>query len=162
MTKEIWETTTKGRVWVEIGADAQSGRRKQATAGGRVGARLRIDSDDRLLAQEGIVHAENDPFTNGLLIRVDADQQADESTRSDSALSDEDLLKVFKLTPAKFQTRVAKFSETTLRRMSDVAEVLDASASQIRYLKELIEERHAVGGDTPTYRELKGSPSVPA
>lgn len=154
--EEIWETTVTGRVWVETTNDR--GQPRAMSVGGRAGARLRISAEDREIAQERIINRELDPFTNGSLIRVDSDQQSDERTKSTDALNTEQLVEVFAKTGKAFQAKVDGFNELTVRRLLDMAEDVDATNSQINYLKKSIEERWPVGGDTPTYREMQGDP----
>lgn len=152
--EEIWETTTEGTVWVATTDDR--GRTKDVSVGGKVGARLRIKTEDREIVQDAILEDGSDPFTNGLLRRVDADQNADERTRSDQALTTEDLMAIYDKKGNAFQAAVKKLNEFNVRRLREVAEGLDATASQISFLDTYLEENYRGGGDTPTYRELKG------
>lgn len=152
--EEIWETTTPGTVWVTVTDDR--GKEKDISVGGQPGQRLRIKSLDREIVQDRILDDASDPFTNGLLKRVDADQNLDEATASDQALTTEDLEAIFLKTGNAFQAAVRKLNELNVRRLREVAEALDAKASQISFLDEHIEANYRQGGDTPTYRELKG------
>lgn len=154
--EEVWETTTSGRVWVEV--TNERGQPRAVSAGGRTGARLRITVEDRELVQERIINREQDPFVNGMLVRVDADQQADPRTKSPDALNTEQLMKVFSKTGKTFNSMVDSFSEVTVRRMLEMAEDVDATNSQISYLRQVIDDRYHIGGDTPTYREMQGEP----
>ena len=154
--EEIWETTISGRVWVET--TNEKGAPRMVSVGGREGARLRITTEDREIAQERIINRDLDPFVNGSLVRVDADQQNDERTKSVDALSTEQLIQVFSKTGKAFQTKVDGLGELTVRRMMDIAEQVDATNSQINYLRKSIEERWPIGGDTPTYREMQAAP----
>lgn len=154
--EEVWETTTAGRVWVEV--TNERGLPRAISAGGRSGARLRITVEDRELVQERIVTPEHDPFTNGLLVRIDGDQQTNARTKSPDALNTEQLMKVFSKTGKTFQSMVDSFGEVTVRRMLEMAEDVDATNSQISYLRKIIDDRYRVGGDTPTYREMQGEP----
>lgn len=150
--EEIWEITVPGAVWVEVTNDR--GKAVPLKVGGRPGARLRISSEDRQLAQERIVDRQFDPFVNGMLTRVDADQQLDEDTRSDDALTTEDLMKLFAKNGRAFQAAVDKLGEVTVRRMYEMAEDVDATTSQTNYLKEQIETRWPVGGDSEWHRKF--------
>jgi hypothetical protein len=152
--EEIWETLVPGRVWVAVTDDR--GREKAISVGPKVGARLRIKSLDREVAQDAILNDDSDPFTNGLLRRVDADQQDEESTASEQVLTTEQLMDVFGRTGMAFQSAVKKLNELNVRRLREMAEALDAKASQIAFLDTFLEENFRAGGDTPTYRELKG------
>lgn len=153
--EEIWETTTPGTIWVNQVDDR--GREKQVKVGGAIGQRLRIQSMDREVAQGNVMDDLSDPFTNGLLKRVDADQQLDPETASDQALDTEQLVAIFAKKGAAFQTAVAKLNELNVRRMAGMAEAVDASASQITFLKEQV-GLYRQEGDTETYREMKAGP----
>ncbi len=158
--EEIWETTTGGRVWVEV--TNEKGQPRALSAGGRAGARLRITSEDREIAQERILNPDLDPFTNGLLVRIDTDQQGDDRTKSVNALNTEQLVEVFAKTGKKFHDAVDSFNELTVRRLLAIAKDVDATNSQITYLEKAVEERWPIGGDTPTYREMMTSPQSAA
>lgn len=120
--EEIWELQTNGRVWVEVTVDRQRGTTKMRNVQGK-GNRLRIVTEDRKMAQERVREARHDPFTNGMLLRVDADQQAEPDTASPSALSDADLAKIFTYKqPARFLAAVEDLSEISLRRLWALAQ----------------------------------------
>lgn len=152
--EEIWETTIPGRIWVITTDDR--GKEKPISVGPKVGARLRIKSLDREVAQDSILTDDGDPFTNGMLKRVDADQNDNPQTASTQALTTEELSAVYTKSGAAFQAAVRKLNELNVRRLREMAEVLDAKASQISFLDSHIEEHYKRGSDTPTYRELKG------
>lgn len=154
--EEIWETTTPGLIWVTQTDDR--GKEKSVPVGGQPGQRLRIKSLDREVAQDSILNDESDPFTNGLLKRVDADQNLDPATESDQVLDTEELMKVFGKKGTPFETAVKKLNELNVRRLAEMAEAVDASASQISFLKEYVTENFRMEGDTPTYREIKAGP----
>lgn len=156
--EEVWELTVPGTVWVEVTNDR--GKAVPMRVGGRPGARLRIGTEDRIITQERIVDREFDPFVNGMLCRIDADQQVDAKTASVDALTTEDLMKVFSKSGRAFQVAVDKLNQTSVRRMNEMAEDVDATASQIAYLKTSIETRWPIGGDTKVYREIKGLPGA--
>lgn len=153
--EEIWETTTDGTVWVLTTDDR--GKEKAISVGGKPGARLRIKALDREVLQDAILDDESDPFTNGLLKRIDADQNQDPQTASEQALSTEQLAEIFTKSGNAFQSAVKKLNELNVRRMREMAAALDASASQMSFLEEHIEANYRQHGDTPTYRELKGT-----
>lgn len=153
--EEIWELNVPGTVWVEVTNDR--GRPVPLRVGGKQGARLRISTEDRVLNQERVVDPEVDPFTNGMLVRLDADQQQDEKTKSIDALTDSDLVRIFAKNGRAFQASVDKLNQLSVRRMSEMAATVDATSSQVAYLKESIERRWPIGGDTPTYREITGT-----
>ena len=150
--EEIWQTTTDGTVWVQT-TDGRGGSR-EVSVGGRTGAVLRIKTLDREIAQEAIFDIDADPFRNGLLKRVDADQNENENTSTDQAYTTEELLKVFSKSGNAFQSFVNKLNEVNVRRMKDIADSVDATQSQVAYLEKVIEEKYRKHGDTRTYREM--------
>lgn len=152
--EEIWETTTQGTVWVNT--TDERGKEKAVSVGGKPGQRLRVKSLDREIMQDSILEDGSDPFTNGLLKRIDADQNEDPQTASDQALTTEQLMDVFAKTGNAFQSNVKNLNELNVRRLREMAESLDAKASQINFLDEHLETTYRQHGDTPTYRELKG------
>lgn len=155
--EEVWEITTPGRVWLTVTDDR--GRSKSVSVGGtgKPGARIRISTLDREMMQDSLVEDRSDPFVNGMLKRVDGDQNSDERTASDQALTSEELAELFEKKGNAFQSAVKKLNELNVRRLREMAEPLDAAASQIAFLDSHIEEHYRAGGDTPTYRELKGA-----
>lgn len=153
--EEIWETTTPGTVWVQVTDDR--GKEKSVSVGGKPGQRLRIKSLDREVNQDAILEDASDPFTNGLLKRVDADQQLNPQTASDQVLTTEQLLETFKSSGNAFRSKVTKLNELNVRRLVEMAEAADASASQISFLREHVAQ-YRQEGDTPTWRELSKGP----
>lgn len=154
--QEIWETTTEGTVWVSV-VDERN-RERAVSVGGKVGSRLRLTALDREIVQDAILNSGSDPFTNGLLRRVDADQNLDPATSTDQAFSTEQLLVLFSKSGNAFQAAVRRLNEVNVRRMADMAEGVDASASQIAFLEALIEEKFRIHGSTPTYDEMMAAP----
>lgn len=120
--KETWEVQTGGTVYVESLIDPVRGLSKTLKASGK-GARLRISTMDRKLAQERTRDEKHDPFRNGLMLRIDEDQQEDPETASPSAMSDEGLKKLFALKQqARFRAAIGDLSEISLRRLKALAE----------------------------------------
>lgn len=155
--EEIWETTIPGLIWITT-VNAR-GATKAVSVGGRAGARLRIATLDREISEENIIDTVNDPFTNGMLRRIDANRP--EPAEGDQSLSTEDLMVVFSKDGAAFKKAVDALSEVNVRRMDAIASDVDASMSQSKYLKETIKERWPItSGDTPTYRDLKAASQV--
>lgn len=153
--EEIWECQVEGTIYFEItnhkGAPA-------STSVKGVGSRIRVTTEDRILMQERILDRVNDPFVNGMMIRIDADQQEDESTRSTDALSEAELIAVFDLEPADFAEYVSSLSEVNVRRLAGMKKKAKITVEQAEYIQELIAEKYSVGGDTPTYREMQAAP----
>jgi hypothetical protein len=149
--EELWESTVAGSVWVNITnkRDEIEGFRIQA------GQRLRITKRDREMNQDRIRAVKHDPFTNGMLKRLDADQNDDPRTETPDALTVEEILAIFAKTGAQFERKVSSLSEVPIRRMRDLAGDVDATQSQLAFLDKIIADRYSVGGTSPTYEELK-------
>ena len=157
--EEIWESQVPGRTWVET-RDYDGRPRNLSVVG--VGKRLRLRTADRIRVQERLLVPALDPFKNGTLVRVDQDQAADPMTASADALSNETLKECFALDLDDFREYVGSLGEVNLRRLKVMAPEVDASLNQTKFITELIEERYPLGGDTPTYREMKQGPSTPS
>jgi len=146
--EEVWETTGHGMVFVTVtGVD---GKERSISAGGRPGQKLRISEYDRTRCQERVLDDRADVFTNGMLIRVDAPNDGP------NVLTAEDIVELFTLRGEAFQERVNELNEYNTRRLLEASEDLDASNSQIVFLKQTIAQKWPIGGDTPMYRELQG------
>ncbi len=156
--EEVWESTVASQVWVET--TDEKGRSRSVLVRG--GGRLRITSIDREINQDLTVNAEHDPFTNGMLIRIDAPQDTDPRTASDQALDTNGLVEIFAKTGKVFERKVNALNEVNVRRMWDMRESVDATASQVAYLRSTLDEKWPIGADTPSYRELKGLGEVAA
>jgi hypothetical protein len=139
--QEIWSLTTGGRVWV-ASVDSK-GNEKAKSVHGR-GSRLRISTEDRELAQERTRDPKNDVFTNGTLVRIDADQNEIEETASPSALTDEQLLALLdKKQPAAFKKALDDLSEVAYRRMRTlVKDNEDVTASQQKVVQAVYDEKY--------------------
>jgi hypothetical protein len=143
--EEIWEMCTNGRVWVECTVDKSRGTTKIKNVQGK-GSRLRILTEDRKLAQERVREKRHDPFTNGLMVRVDSDQQVEEDTASPSAVSDKELRKIFTYKQqARFISALEDLTEISLRRLwSLVEEDENVSNSQKNQVSELLQSKFGV------------------
>lgn len=139
--EEVWELCTGGRVWVAV-TDAK-GVEKARGVSGR-GARLRISTSDRELAQERTRDDRNDPFTNGTLIRLDADQNEVEETASTSALSDSQLLDLLsKKQGAVFKKSLEELSEVAYRRLRTLVRDNDeVTAAQQKAFQSVYDEKY--------------------
>lgn len=155
--EEIWETTTAGRVWV-VTTDHR-GHERRVSVGAKVGARLRITTVDREINQDRVMEDTSDPFRNGMLKRVDADQNTDERTASDQALTTEELLTVFAKSGMAFQAAVRKLNERNVRRLRELCEAVDASTSQVAFLDKYVDENFRQQGSMPSYDEMMGDSS---
>lgn len=135
--KETWEMQTGGTVYVESLIDPVRGLTKMLKASGK-GARVRISTMDRKLAQERTREKKHDPFTNGLMLRVDSDQQEDEETASPSAMTDSGLTKLFAFKQqARFRAAIGDLTEVSFRRLMALSEEDEnVTAVQLNILKE--------------------------
>lgn len=150
--EEVWELTVPGRVWVKVTKFTRTGHPvTEAVSWGpkKQGQQFRISTSDREMNQESVQDPQNDIFRNGMLVRVDADQNEDEDTASEDAVSTEDLLSIFNKNGNAFQSAVRKLGELPIRRMREIADAVDATNAQVRFLDELIEERYRRGGAQP-------------
>ncbi len=150
--EEIWETTTSGIVYYTT-TDSR-GHERVRSAGGQTGTRFRITTVDRELNQDAIVNDADDPFHNGWLRRADVDQNLDERTATDQALTTEELMAVFAKSGNAFQSAVRKLNERNVRRLREMVELVDASQSQQSFLSSHIEENYRQQGSMPSYDEL--------
>jgi hypothetical protein len=147
-TFETWEVTTAGRVWLQTTTFTRHGQPnlKDVSLGpNKVGAKLKISVADREMNQEKVANEANDPFRNGLLVRVDASQQANPETASTDAVATKDLLAIFSKNGNAFQSAVKQLGEVPVRRMRELANQVDATAKQVEFLDALIEERYRRG-----------------
>lgn len=141
---ESWEITTAGRVWLTITGHNRFGQmmeKKTSIGPNKAGSKLKISQADRELNQEMVADEKHDPFRNGLLVRVDADQNDDPATASRDAVPMKELLTVFEKHGNAFQSAVNGLGEVPVRRMRELADEVEASAKQRDFLDETIEER---------------------
>lgn len=149
---ETWEITTEGRVWFQTTTYNRFGQPqdKDVSLGPKkMGARIKISQADRERNQEMAQSPEFDAFTNGLLVRVDADQNANPKTASTDALSTADLLAIYEKRDAAFREAVEALGQVPIRRLREMAEAVDASMSQVAILDEVIEERYRKSSSQP-------------
>lgn len=151
--EEVWETTGTG--WVHVHVTGMDGNLRKIKAGGRPGQKLRISEYDRLRNQEKVLDDRADPFTNGMLIRIQPPIGPDDD-ENPNHLTPEDVIALFNSTGPEFKERVDQLNEYNVRRLIDACEDLDATNSQSQYLAETLAKKWPIGGDTPMYRELQG------
>lgn len=149
--EEIWATTTGGVVWVPV-VDAR-GRENVIRVGDFAGSELRISTIDREVAQSRVRPVGTDPFRNGMLKRIDADQNLVPETASTQAVSTDELTAIFAKNGNAFRSAVGQLNEHNVRRLNDLAEPMDATASQSAFLRELIES-YKPKVDEASYRDL--------
>lgn len=146
--EELWETTGHGLIYVHVtGID---GKDRVVSVGGQPGQKLRITEYDRTRNQERVMDANADVFSNGMLIRKDTDEQP-----SDQILSHDAIEELFNLGAAEFKDRAYALNEYNVRRLKEIAEDLDATKSQIDTLDRIIATKWPLGGEMPSYTELK-------
>lgn len=152
-SEETWELTVPGRVHVQV--LNHLGRPKNITVVGR-GRKLRISTLDRELAEERIVNRANNPFQNGMLVRIDKDAPEPESPE---AIGDDDLKQLFDSSDSEFEAVLADLGELNLRRLLTLAENSDkATVSQQSILKTQLDTRFPIGGTVPSYEEAMHNP----
>jgi hypothetical protein len=151
--EEVWAIQVPGSVSLRVTQFNRFGQPVEASmvmGPGRQGQQFRIKTVDREENQARCMTKEHDPFLNGMLVRIDADQQQDPDTASTDALSTEQLLEIFDLDKDAFKARVESLGELPLRRLAEVGESMDASHLQIKLVHDLIEERYSKGGPQAT------------
>lgn len=151
--REIWESTIPGRVSLTI--ENSQGRPQTISIIGK-GSRFRIAETDRELAEEVVRQKGNNPFRNGMLVRVDDGKG---HAPSPDELSDDDLKAIFTLDQSDFQATVRELGEVNVRRLKAMVVEVDASKSEMEFIDELIQEKWPIGGSMPTYEEMQ--PSAP-
>lgn len=151
--EEVWAIQVAGKVSLRVTQNNRFGQPMDATlvvGPNRAGQQFRISTLDREENQARCMTVDHDPFRNGMLVRIDVDQQSIESTASTDALSTEQLLDVYELDGKAFKDRVEAFGELPLRRLAEVGESMDCSHRQITLVRDLIEERYSKGGPQTT------------
>lgn len=147
--REIWESTIPGRVSLTV--ENSQGRPQTLSIVGK-GSRLRVSEMDRELAEEIVRSKENNPFRNGMLVRVD---DGTGHAPSPEELADDDLKAIFDLDQSDFQATVRELGQVNVRRLKAMVTEVDASKSEIEFLDELIQQRWPIGGSMPTYEEMQ-------
>jgi hypothetical protein len=151
--EEVWAIQVQGSVSLRITTFNRFGQAVEGlmTIGpNRSGYEFKLKTEDREENQARCMSPESDPFRNGMLVRVDNDQQGDPATASSDALTTEQLLDVYDLEGAKFEARVRAMGELPLRRLAEVGESMDCSHRQITFVRDLIAERYTLGGPQTT------------
>lgn len=149
---ETWEITTPGRVWLQTTTFSRHNTPiiKDVSLGpNKVGQKVKITAADREMNQERVAQVKDDPFRNGLLVRVDADQNLDPDTHSTDALTAQQLMDIFGKHGQPFRSAVEGLSEVPIRRLREMADAVDATVKQVSFLDELIEERYRITASQP-------------
>lgn len=122
-----------------------------------------LTTHERIITQSKVLEASNDPFKNGCFRPVITPDDINIET-SPNAISDEDILKIFRASQVAFNEWLGTVdSPATLRRMIDLADE-DEGIPHKRYnqLKDRLTEvsggpKHATQKDEDTYASLGGS-----
>lgn len=147
--KETWEMRVQGTVYLRVLKATRFGaviEDELKIGPRRKGHRFEISAEDRRDNQRRVADAAHDPFRNGMLQRIDADQQAVEETKSDATLSSDDELEILDLPDDEFRARVSELSEIPVRNIREIAEAAGASHTKVAWLDEHIRERFMPGG----------------
>lgn len=148
---EIWETTTRGGVWIIQIVD-KHGTQKPKRIKGKPGYRVRITQADREASGMKFSEPKDDPFLNGTLKRVDAPVETVKEEIPDydaeQALSDADLLVLFASSGNAFQSKVKKLNERNARRLLAIGEenAEAVTTAQREFLDTYIVETYRPGG----------------
>lgn len=148
--EEIWECTIPGRVSMDVSND-RGGTKHISVIGN--GKRLRITTIDRERAEEVIREGQNNPFRNGMLVRIDSNKG--EHQPSPDELTDDELKVMFDLDNDTFETMVPELSEVNIRRLKALAKAVDARQAQVEFLTHYMEEHFAIGGTVPSWDEMQ-------
>lgn len=157
--EEVWENTLRSDVWVGLPAVKVGGEPRSVLL--RQGQRLRLTTDEREITQSSRSSEKKDIFRNGVLRRVDVDnhKEVDPEYQEGQALTDEDLVRFLeeKKGPG-FKGALADLNDLNLRRLKDVVEDENSSAtqSQRKNVLELFEERFPAPKPPASQSELLG------
>jgi hypothetical protein len=151
LSQEIWELTIPGRITINV--HLSGGVVREISRQGE-GQRLRLTTYDRKVAQEMIRERVNDPFTNGMLIRVDL--AGAKSPKAHNELDDAALGEIFKLDDDDFTATVDTLSEVNVRRLKAMARKRKAHTAQIETLDETLTAKWPIGADMPSNKEARG------
>lgn len=147
-TTETWELRVPGKIVLSVlkaNRFGQPTEERLVLGPNRKGMRFEISQDDRRDNQRLVAAKEHDPFTNGMLLRVDVDQQVAEETYSPQALDDAALIEILDMKEGAFQARVAQLGEVAVRGIREMAEAAGASHSKVIWLDEHIRSRFQPG-----------------
>lgn len=157
--EEVWVNTLGGRLWYTIWDVNNRPQVRHA----RAGQRFRLSTDDREMNSSQISDPALDPFLNGNAKRVDerAADEVPEDYQADQALEDKDLMLLLAKSGNAFQSAVKKLNEKNARRLKDIVEAQDSTAtvSQLNFVQTFVAETYKHGGQTSTGKELMADPS---
>lgn len=138
-TIEQWKSNTRSTVSVALVERLDHEPRRVVWLPGRV---AEITTRNRKLSQGRVVSPKDDPFTNGLLVLLDAPEEVrQELGENPNALSEEDMRGLYKLNDKTIKNRLKKIDGIgVLRALQDRAEEFGARASSVRLVEERMEE----------------------
>jgi hypothetical protein len=146
---EEWEVLVPSMIRLDVlttNRFGQAMRDRLVLGPDRVGMKFRISTADRVDNQSQVVNEDQDPFRNGMLRRVDGDQQADPLTASTDVLTGEDMVDLIDLPDPEFQERVKSLGEVPVRRLLELAPNAGASHAKVVFLENYIKDAYIVGG----------------
>lgn len=150
---EVWQMQIPGTIHLRTMVPNRFGQLVEDTltvGPNRVGHQFRISHEDREDNQQHVADSAYDPFRNGILARIDVDQQTVPETASINALTTEQILEIFDLTQDTFEEEIKRYAEIPLRRMIDVGERMDVSHRKIDAISRLVDERYSVAKSQPS------------
>lgn len=148
--EEIWTIQVNGQIYLTVSQQGRHGGWVDADlklGPNWAGRSFRIKTADREDNQARCMDSKLDPFRNGMLIRRDADQQAQADTASPDALTTEDLIAIFEKDLREFADAIEPLGEVPTRKLIEMGEALDlASLKQMEILKDKVTRKYSVGG----------------
>lgn len=151
--QEIWESTTGGTIFLHVQDPRNPRGWVMKKVGGKGSQRITLTVEEREFNQDQVAYEnkEHDPFTNGLLYRI----QPKSAERSQYEVSDEELVTLLAAGEDEdFEADVRKISsEVILRRMLFLAE-RNATMWRHNLLRDVIDERFKIGKTQAVVREI--------
>lgn len=137
---ETWKNATKGVVWV-VKFDRFGNEQQEVIPAGRA---FSLAKDERLINQDRAADENLDVFSNGMLVPVrllEGDEDALDIANNPNLMGETDMGELFKQHWKTFEAKVAKINnESTLLRLRDMADTLDASVKQAAIIEARIKE----------------------
>jgi len=158
---EQWMMMNDSILFLEVLGHDRFGNRqaKELKVGpSRRGHKFWISQSDRMANQMMVADVAFDPFRNGTLTRVDADQHTDPNTASDQALTDEQIIEMLDLSVAELEDRVSRLAEIPMRRVLDLATAMDVSHQKLTLIEDIIKDRYAAGSPQKSLSSDVGEP----
>lgn len=138
---ETWENVSEQQSYV-IREDRRGDEQQVLVRGQQ---RFKITTYERILTQDKIRDSRNDPFLNGCFRPIIVPDSVSVKTNP-NALSDDDILRIFKASDTAWDEYMAVIdSSATLRRMLDLADDSDLTVRRYREIETKVEETSNVG-----------------